>query len=110
MNENIKKYGKVAAWIILPTVLIALISLFIYMKKKKIGVKQLPGELKSELKNIDLKKKLGLKKQKKEQDTPPTPIEQKGLLNTEDKKADISSEQIDNKSLENKETEDDIKN
>lgn len=62
MNENVKKYGKILAWIVLPTLLIAFIYMVVYMRKKKIGLKQLPKELKKEIKNIDLKNKLGITK------------------------------------------------
>lgn len=62
MNDNIKKYGKIIAWIVVPTLLIAFVYMIIYMRKKKIGFKQLPKELKKEIKNVDFKKKLGMNK------------------------------------------------
>ena len=94
MNENVKKYGKILAWIVVPTLLIAFIYMVVYMRKKKIGLKQLPKELKKEIKNIDLKNKLGITKKENNLNTVLENNNDNELIGDNQKEQNVAEEKL----------------
>lgn len=111
MNENVKKYGKILAWIVLPTLLIAFIYMVVYMRKKKIGLKQLPKELKKEIKNIDLKNKLGITKKENNLNAILENNNDKELIGDNQKEQNVIEEklEIEKKPEQKEKVKDDIK-
>lgn len=111
MNENVKKYGKILAWIVVPTLLIAFIYMVVYMRKKKIGLKQLPKELKKEIKNIDLKNKLGITKKENNLNAILENNNDKELIGDNQKEQNVIEEklEIEKKPEQKEKVKDDIK-
>lgn len=83
----------------------------VYMRKKKIGLKQLPKELKKEIKNIDLKNKLGITKKENNLNAILENNNDKELIGDNQKEQNVIEEklEIEKKPEQKEKVKDDIK-